>query len=315
MTLVVDKTVKLEINGSTQRIRMCAQRAGLPPLLVVQAGPGFPLLHEAVKFQRRLDLERDFLVGYWEQRGCGSSSRQDAKSVSMQQQVDDLRSVLRWLQNETKQKIIVFGISLGGTFALQAVEHEPDCTRSVVAVSPDTDTAASDAAACKFIQEQSVLPKSPRSIARVKKLGEPPYLDSSAFQLRARLLTDLGSIERGKSFSAALRETLFGMIRTYGPVGAASALRNMNLIQDTMLPQLVSLNLIANPPRLAIPVHFVFGEQDALTPAAFIKRLPEVVAAPTKTVTLLPDAGHMVHFDQPGTVRSIALRARDGAGN
>lgn len=123
--LVIDKTVKLEINGSTQQIRLCAERTGLPPILIVQAGPGLPLLHEVAKFQQHLHLESDFLVGYWEQRGCGNASQQDATSVSLQQQVHDLRTVLRWLQNETKQTVIVFGISLGATIVLQAVEHEP----------------------------------------------------------------------------------------------------------------------------------------------------------------------------------------------
>src|ERR1700691_5611476 len=83
--LAIDKTVKLEINGSTQHIRLCAERAGSAPILIVQAGPGLPLLHEVAKFQRHLELEGEFLVGYWEQRGCGNASRHDARSVSLQQ--------------------------------------------------------------------------------------------------------------------------------------------------------------------------------------------------------------------------------------
>ena len=309
--LVIDKTVKLEINGSTQRIRMCAERIGLPPILIVQAGPGLPLLHEVGKFQRNLQLESDFLVSYWEQRGCGNASQRDAKSVSLQQQVADLRFVLRWLQNETKQTVIVFGISLGATISLHAVEHESDKTKSLIAISPDANTAGSDASVYSFLQEKSVLAGSGRLSKKVKKLGPPPYTDSAAFQLRARLLTDLGGIERGKKFSAVLRETLFGMIRTYGLLGTLKSLRNMNLIQRVLLPELVSLDLFANPPDLAIPVHYVFGEQDPLTPAAIVKQLPEAIAAPERTVILLPDAGHMVHFDQPSAVRSIAMRARN----
>src|ERR1700676_2216847 len=96
--LAVDKTVTLEMNGSTQQIRMCAERAGLAPILIVQAGPGLPLLHEVAKFQRHLRLESDFLVSYWEQRGCGNASQQDPRSVSLQQKVDHLRNVLQWLQ-------------------------------------------------------------------------------------------------------------------------------------------------------------------------------------------------------------------------
>lgn len=89
---------------------------------------------------------------------------------------------------------------------------------------------------------------------------EPPYTDSAAFQLRASLLADLGAIEQGKKFSNLLRDTLFGMIDTYGIFGTVKAMRNMNLIQRKLLPQLVSLDLFVNPPRLAIPVHYVFGE-------------------------------------------------------
>jgi pimeloyl-ACP methyl ester carboxylesterase len=132
--LAVDKTVTLDINGSRQRVRMCAERSGLPAMLIVQAGPGLPLLHEVAKFRRRLQLETDFLVTYWDQRGCGNASQRDAKSVSMKQQVDDLRTVVRWLHNEAKQKVIVFGISLGATIVLQAAEHEPECVKSVVDV-------------------------------------------------------------------------------------------------------------------------------------------------------------------------------------
>src|SRR5262245_42003735 len=124
-SLAIDKTTRLNINGSLQSVRLCAATAGLPPLLVVQGGPALPLLHEVPKFQRLLNLERDFLVGYWEQRGCGDAPAREAESVSLSRQVEDLRSVLRWMHGETQQRVLLLGISIGATFALQAVEGEP----------------------------------------------------------------------------------------------------------------------------------------------------------------------------------------------
>ena len=307
----IDKTVELKINGSTQRVRLCAERAGLPPLLIVQAGPGFPLLHEVPKFQRRLHLERDFLVAYWEQRGCGAASSHDAEGVTFQQQVDDVRAVLLWLHEETKQPVTILGISLGGTYTLQAVQGEPDRVKSLIVISPDADTARSDAAAHAFLQERSLRSENGRLRERLAKLGAPPYTDAAAIQARARLLTDLGAIERGRSFNSLLAETLYGMIRAYGPLGTARALRNMNLIQNRLLPPLASLNLFANPPRVPVPVHYVFGEHDVLNPTAIVRELPLAIDAPRRTVALLPDAGHMAHFDQPAVVRSIAVRASD----
>jgi pimeloyl-ACP methyl ester carboxylesterase len=267
------------------------------------------VLHEVAKFQRLLNLEKDFLVGYWEQRGCGDVSRHDTESVSLQRQVADLRAVLQWLYDETKQRIVVLGISWGATVALQAVEHELDRAKAIVAISPDLRTASSDASVHAFLHTQSVGAARRGLRRRVMKLGTPPYGDWTAFQRRATLLADLGTIERGKTFATLFRETLFGLIRTYGVVGAVRALRNMNLVQGKLVPDILSLDLFANPPRVPIPVHYVFGEQDALSPAAVVKRLPAAIAAPASTVVLLPDAGHMAHFDQPDIVRTIAVNA------
>ena len=121
----IDRTVDLDINGSRQRIRLCAERDGRPPLLIVQGGPGLPLLNDVPKFQRLLNLERDFLVGYWEQRGCGNAPSRETENVSLRQQVADLRAVLRWFSDEANQSVTVLAISLGGTVALQAAGEEP----------------------------------------------------------------------------------------------------------------------------------------------------------------------------------------------
>src|SRR4051812_25284752 len=99
---------------------------------------------------------------------------------------------------------------------------------------------------------------------------------------------------------------LVGMVRAYGVVGTVTTLRNMTLVQRRLLPEIASVNLFDNPPRVAVPVHCVFGEQDALTSAAMVKRLPTAISAPASTVVRVPNAGHMVHFDHPDVVRSIA---------
>jgi pimeloyl-ACP methyl ester carboxylesterase len=307
--IAIDKTIRLDINGSRQSIRFCAARPGLPPLLIVQGGPALPLLHEVAKYQRLLNLERDFLVAYWEQRGCGNASPHDAQRVSLAQQVDDLRSVLQWFNGETHQRVLMLGISIGATFALQAGERDADRAKSVIAISPDSQTAGSDAAASAFLQDAALRTDSRRLRRRVLALGQPPYVDPTPLQRRASLLADLGTIEHGKTFGALLRETLVAMIRTYGVVGAVRALRNMNVVQRMLLPEIASLDLLAHPPRVTIPVHYVFGERDALTPVSVVKDLPAAIAAPSSTVVRVPNAGHMVHFDHPAIVRSILVKA------
>src|SRR5262249_19714889 len=131
--LAVDETIALEINGSHQRVRLCAGRIGLPPVVVVQQGPGLPVLHEVTKFQQRLDLERNYLVVYWEQRGCGNASAEDARSVSLAQQVEDLQAIVRWVADRTQQRVLMFGISLGATISLLAAARDDATVEAVIA--------------------------------------------------------------------------------------------------------------------------------------------------------------------------------------
>ena len=307
--LAIDEMIALDINGSKQRVRLCAAQTGLPPLVVVQHGPGVPVLHEVAKFQRRLQLERNALVVYWEQRGCGNASAEEARQVSLAQQVEDLQAVLRWVADRTQQRVVVFGISLGATISLLAAAREGARVKAVVATSPDLQTRAGDAAVDAFLREHVRRAGTRRLRRAVTKLGPPPYLDPRAFQRRVILLTDFDSIERGRTFNALLRETLVAMVRTYGVLGTVRALRNMNVIQRRMLADVATLDLLGHPPQLGVPVHVVFGEQDALTAAFMSSELAGAIGAAGTTVVRVPDAGHMVHFDRADVVRSIAEKA------
>ena len=110
-------------------------------------------------------------MSYWEQRGCGAASVGDARSVSLAQQVDDLRAILRWLHGETREPVVVLAISLGAAIALRAVENDRDHSTALIAISPDLQTAMSDASADEFLQRRSA--GKPRFRATVQGLGRP----------------------------------------------------------------------------------------------------------------------------------------------
>jgi hypothetical protein len=59
----------VQLGESTQWIRIRAANANNPLLLLVQMGPGLPMINEVPAFGRALSLEDDFTVVYWDQRG------------------------------------------------------------------------------------------------------------------------------------------------------------------------------------------------------------------------------------------------------
>src|SRR6202044_3404222 len=71
----IDTLEAIEAAGTTQWIRIRGADASNPVLLLIQQGPGLPMINEARRFEHLLGLERDFTVVYWDQRGCGRSLR------------------------------------------------------------------------------------------------------------------------------------------------------------------------------------------------------------------------------------------------
>jgi pimeloyl-ACP methyl ester carboxylesterase len=71
----IDLLEDVPIGGSVQSIRIRGTNRANPVLLLVQQGPGLPMINEVRRFERLLGLEQMFTVVYWDQRGCGRSLR------------------------------------------------------------------------------------------------------------------------------------------------------------------------------------------------------------------------------------------------
>src|SRR2546429_9836406 len=70
----IDALEQVQLGGTTQWIRTRGTSAANPVLLLMQQGPGLPIINEARAWEQRLGLEKDFTVIYWDQRGTGLSS-------------------------------------------------------------------------------------------------------------------------------------------------------------------------------------------------------------------------------------------------
>src|SRR3982751_4307902 len=99
----IDTLEAVQIGGMKQWIRVRGTNVSNPVLLLMQQGPGIPIINEARSFERLLGLAKDFTVVYWDQRGTGLSSPSLRKSsnkieISATRMVDDTVSLLELLR-------------------------------------------------------------------------------------------------------------------------------------------------------------------------------------------------------------------------
>jgi hypothetical protein len=64
----IDTLEGVQLGGITQWIRVRGADAANPVLLLMQQGPGLPMINEVRRLERLLGLENAFTVVYWDQR-------------------------------------------------------------------------------------------------------------------------------------------------------------------------------------------------------------------------------------------------------
>jgi hypothetical protein len=107
----IDTLDAVQLGDSTQWIRVRGADASNPVLLLIQQGPGLPMINEIRRFEKLLGLEKDFTVVYWDQRGCGRSLRghKGEAAPTLDLMVNDAVSLLELLRDrfDTRKRGVI----------------------------------------------------------------------------------------------------------------------------------------------------------------------------------------------------------------
>jgi len=312
MSARVERHETFEVDGVTLHA-LVRGAANAPVVLLLQAGPGLPMIHEADALEARLRLEADHRVVYLDPRGTGLSLAPDAP-LSIDRLVADVVAVVAAVASRMNVTAVdVVGFSLGGTLALLAAQHDPRGVRSVVAVGPDIDITAAEAYAWRFVEEQALRRGLRAVLARARSArDDASRAPSDRFLTRVRLATNLGGIAIGHSFAGMLARTLVRLFtsRWYSLGAAVRALAAMRSTQEKMLaaPSFVGLDIRALR-RLDVPITILQGRLDAAAPPDLAARFYDALDAPAKELVWFDECAHMPHFEAPAQFRSALANA------
>jgi pimeloyl-ACP methyl ester carboxylesterase len=146
-TTDINTLERVQLGGITQWIRVRGADVSNPVLLLMQQGPGLPMINDAPRLERLLRLEHAFTVVYWDQRGTGLSAPSLRKNsnrfeISVARMVDDTVALLELLRDRFGSKTFVTGFSFGATFAAYAAVRRPELVAALVAAGMDIDMPA-----------------------------------------------------------------------------------------------------------------------------------------------------------------------------
>jgi pimeloyl-ACP methyl ester carboxylesterase len=296
----------------TQWIRVRGRDETNPVLLLMQLGPGLPIINEARRFEQQLRLEEAFTVVYWDQRGTGLSLRDPGVDVTPERMVADTVSLLERLRERFGTRPIVSGFSFGATFAAYAATQRPELFASLVAVGMDIDIPAADINAYEFALRTAHDRGKRRAIRQLEAIGPPPHRDAKRFSTRARWVTNFGGVTTNATYNSMLRTLVANLVRSpdYSPADVVRTLRGIGTTQAALVPQLADTDLVHSVPRLDVPIVMVQGRHDEVAPGLLAERFYDSVNARSKELVWFDRSAHTPHLEEPEKFRDVLMRAR-----
>jgi len=308
----IAEKIFVEINGVEQGMFIKGEDETKPVLLLVHGGPGMADYFLTKEYPT--DLETEFVVCYWEQRGTGLSYSADIKPETMttEQFLSDTIEVTNYLRDRfIQEKIYIMGHSWGTYAGIQAAAKAPELYYAYIAMSQIVDQPRSERLSYTYMLKQYM---SSGNARMVKKFEQYPILESNeslreyrTSSLRDEAMHDLGvgTMHNMKSVIAGI---FFPTLRCtdYTPMERLNIWRGKAFSGGTGLrDELYSFNAFSNVPILEIPVYFFAGYYDYTCCYSMQKEYYEQMQATVKGFYTFNESAHSPVFEEPEKAMGI----------
>jgi pimeloyl-ACP methyl ester carboxylesterase len=290
----------VKLGGIDQWIQLRGEDRANPVLLVLHGGPGWP---NAVFTLPLRPWERHFTVVQWDHRGAGKTLRRTGKAASgpmtFDQRVTDAIELIDLLRQELGvDKVVVLAESMGTLTGLPLARRRPDLLHALVVTDLYVNLAANEAAKRRLTLERLRATANAKGVTALEAIGADParwdlraWNTNMAWAFRTNLPTP--NLDRRLLFPLALTSPIY----TLGDLVTLFVGFQRSTAQ--MLTELKAYDARRLGTRFEVPFFLFQGETDVITLTSLATEYFAEVQAPTKQLTLIPDAGHFAAFTHP----------------
>ena len=292
----VEEAGYVAIGGIRQWVTVEGLDCANPVVLIVHGGPGNP--NTPFAHNMFASWAKRFTVVQWDQRGSGKtyaeSKPAEDEALTLDRLAQDGVEMARYAtQRLGKRKLILMGGSWGSALSVHMAMAAPELFHAYVGtaqlVNYQTDVASSYAKALLLVKAAA----DADSLAKLEKLGPPPWTDPRAFGILRRVTR---KYEAQRSDAPPKGWFAFGPGYDTPADAAAyeagedySFLNFVGLHGDGMGPR---IDLRQLGVRFAMPVYMLQGEEDLVTPPEVSRAYFDELIAPSKEFLPLARTGH-----------------------
>lgn len=278
--------------GIEQWITIKGESCSNPVILILHGGPGNP---ESIYADSAYgEWESTFTIVHWDQRATAKTygRNPDPVELNVELMVQDGIEVVEYLLSYlNKEKIILAGNSWGSILGIYMIHEEPDMFYAFVSTSQaglDRDGINSYNKTLAFAEDA----EDQEAISALETLGVPPWTNPRNFGMLRRIQ---------RSLEATVTDPPPSTWVVSPSYTSPEYRENYIAGEDFSYIQYIGINgdgfsndidLASLGYNFQVPVYFVQGEEDLLTPPELSKQYFDRIVAPEKDYLLLPNVGH-----------------------
>jgi pimeloyl-ACP methyl ester carboxylesterase len=293
----VAELTAVRLGGHDQTVMLRGRSDRAPVLLYLAGGPGGTDLGAMRLFGEQ--LESDFVVATWDQRGTGTSyaSLDPTSTLTLDQAVSDTLELAERLRDRfEKERIYLVGNSYGTLLGVLAVQRRPDLFAAYVGTGQMVSPVETDR---MFYADTLAWARRHGDDALANTLlrnGPPPYADFYPYEPALRhghAWHDDPAFDPSGEMPANLDVAEYDLVQKVRALPATA---------DTfavLYPQLQGLDFRTKAAKLRVPVYLVSGEFEARGRIGLAREWFDALDAPAKRWVELPRSGHRPQFEQP----------------
>lgn len=304
--MAINRELFLNLNGARQYVLICGD-SSKPILLMVHGGNP-----QTAYFKRyNSDLEKYFLVVYWEQRGCGKSYSKSINqdSITLDNHIADAYALTRYLKEEfSKEKIFILGHSMGSLIAIKTVEKYPNDFIAYVGVSQMTDQEQSDKLAIEHLAQKATQKNDGKTLKRIRKFADMPIEKDTVLKrlkLGQKAMLKYGGFLYDTTFVGMFKMGILPLFTT--KIYSFADMINVFRLSKARLYLSYQHNVLKDVKSFKIPIYLLHGKEDYLLSFTLAKEFYERLAVDKKEFITFEYSAHLLPFEEADRFNKVVI--------
>ncbi len=300
----IDEGAYIPIGGLEQYVLIRGENTNNPVIIWLHGGPANPDTYMSYTFSNH--LVDNYTVVVWDQRGCGRTYYHNKdidpenQTATFEQSEKDLDELVNYIRGRFgKDKVILVGHSYGTVLGIKYVKDHSDKVSAYVGVGQFIN---SDCELISYEDALRIAKEKGKSTVKLEKAYEKYKSDKTVRNL-IELRTETAKYHKAKKKANTFWIGLASPYMSWGDfrwvLMQNGDLKQYFELNSQMFDYLLNVDVRDFGSEYGIPVGFISGSSDWVTPVKCTEEYYDGITAPKKDYKLIDGCGHSPQIDQP----------------